>query len=94
MAVARRRGLEAEILVSLAVVMVTATAVLGGLLVETHEANVSQLQRLAARSLVEERIQARPGALTIVKMRLDPRWNGFVASPQFQEMARRYPAEG
>jgi len=51
---ARRRGLEAEILVSLAVVMVTATAVLGGLLVETHEANVRQLQRLAARSLLEE----------------------------------------
>jgi signal transduction histidine kinase len=54
MAVARRRGLEAEILVSLAVVMVTATAVLGGLLVETHEASVRQLQRLAARSLLEE----------------------------------------
>ncbi len=51
---ARRRGLEAEILVSLAVVMVTATAVLVGLLVETHEANVRQLQRLAARSLLEE----------------------------------------
>ena len=34
--------------------MVTATAVLGGLLVETHEANVRQLQRLAARSLLEE----------------------------------------
>ena len=54
MAAARRRGLEAEILVSLAVVMVTATTVLGGLLIETHEANVRQLQRLAARSLLEE----------------------------------------
>jgi signal transduction histidine kinase len=54
MAAPRRRGLEAEILVSLAVVMVTATAVLGALLVETHEANVGQLQRLAARSLLEE----------------------------------------
>ena len=54
MPVARRRGLEAEILVSLAAVMVNATAVLGGLLVETHEANVRQLQRLAARSLLEE----------------------------------------
>jgi C4-dicarboxylate-specific signal transduction histidine kinase len=54
MAVARRRGLEAEILVSLALVMVTATAVLGALLVETHQANIRQLRRLVARSLLEE----------------------------------------
>ncbi|MFH2052633.1 MAG: protein kinase [bacterium] len=42
-----------------------------------------------ALALAEERIQARPGSLTIVKMRLDPRWNGFMGSPQFQELVRR-----
>lgn len=40
------------------------------------------------RELAKERIQARPGALTIVKMQLEPRWKGFVASPQFQELVR------
>jgi serine/threonine protein kinase/tetratricopeptide (TPR) repeat protein len=43
-----------------------------------------------ARMLVEERIQARPGVLSIPLMRLDPRWSGFVATPQFEEMARRF----
>jgi signal transduction histidine kinase len=59
---ARRRGLQAEVLVSLAVVMVTATAVLGALLVKTHEANVRQLQQLAARSLLEDARSALPVA--------------------------------
>jgi signal transduction histidine kinase len=49
---ARRRGLQAEVLVSLAVVMLTATTVLGALLAKAHDANVRQLQRLAARSLL------------------------------------------
>ena len=40
-----------------------------------------------ARSLVEDRLQARPGALTIPLMRLDPRWRGFVESPEFGELA-------
>ena len=43
-----------------------------------------------ALPLVEERLQARPGSLSIPLMRLDPRWGGFVSSPQFQELARRY----
>jgi len=45
-----------------------------------------------ARMLVEERIQARPGILSIPLMRLDPRWGGFVSTPQFQELARRFDA--
>ena len=43
-----------------------------------------------ALPLVEERLQVRPGSLSIPLMRLDPRWGGFVSSPQFQELARRY----
>ena len=43
-----------------------------------------------ARNLAEERIQARPGVLTITGMRLDPRWSGFLASPQGQELARKF----
>jgi tetratricopeptide (TPR) repeat protein len=42
-----------------------------------------------ARALAEERILARPGTLTVLKMRLDPRWEGFLASPQGQELVRR-----
>jgi TolB-like protein/Flp pilus assembly protein TadD/tRNA A-37 threonylcarbamoyl transferase component Bud32 len=42
-----------------------------------------------ARDLAAERIKARPGVLTVVGMRLDPRWNGFLASPEFQELPRR-----
>lgn len=43
-----------------------------------------------AQSLVDERLQARPGALSIPLLRLDPRWSGFVSSAQFEELARRY----
>ncbi len=46
-------------------------------------------EHAAARPLVEERITARPGLLSIPRLRLDPRWRGFVASPEFDEMARR-----
>jgi TolB-like protein/tetratricopeptide (TPR) repeat protein len=42
------------------------------------------------RKLAEERIRARPGKLTITAMRLDPRWEGFLASPQGQELVRRF----
>ena len=43
-----------------------------------------------ARELVEERIQARPGQLSLTRLRLDPRWGKFVASADFQDLARRY----
>ncbi|MCB1183895.1 protein kinase [bacterium] len=43
----------------------------------------------SARDLAAERIAARPGMLSLVSMRLDPRWRGFVASPQFAELERR-----
>ena len=45
-----------------------------------------------ARSLVEERLEARPGSLSIPRMRLDPRWGGFIASTEFQKLAGRYGA--
>jgi len=51
---ARRRGLQSDVLVSLSVVMLMATMVVGAVLVKTHEAHVSQLRLLAARSLIEE----------------------------------------
>ncbi len=41
------------------------------------------------RLLAKERLQARPGVLSIPLMRLDPRWSGFVASPEFQELVER-----
>jgi serine/threonine protein kinase/TolB-like protein/tetratricopeptide (TPR) repeat protein len=40
-----------------------------------------------AQGLAAERLEARPGILSIPLMRLDPRWAGFLASPQFQELA-------
>ena len=43
-----------------------------------------------ARSLAEERVQARPGVLSVPLMRVDPRWSGFVASREFKELAGRY----
>jgi signal transduction histidine kinase len=51
---ARRRGLQSDVLVSLSVVMVMATTVVGAVLVKTHEAHVTQIRLLAARSLIEE----------------------------------------
>lgn len=59
---ARRRGLQAEILASFALVMITATAVLGLLLVRTHERQAELLQRLAGRALFED--AGRPLPLT------------------------------
>jgi signal transduction histidine kinase len=50
----RRRGLQSEVLASLAAVMLTATLVLGALLARTHEANVRQLRQLAARALLAD----------------------------------------
>jgi signal transduction histidine kinase len=49
----RRRGQQSDVLVSLSVVMLMATTVVGAVLVKAHEAHVSQIQRLAARSLIE-----------------------------------------
>jgi signal transduction histidine kinase len=51
--VARPRGLQTEVLLSLLVVMVTATAVLGGAWVRTHAAHVHQLRGLTMRALTE-----------------------------------------
>ncbi len=51
---ARRHGLQTEILLSLTLVMLTATAVLAALLVKTHEASVQRLHRLAARALLDD----------------------------------------
>ena len=51
---ARRHGLQSEILLSLAVVMLTATLGLGALLVKTHEASVRRLHPLAARTLLDD----------------------------------------
>ena len=47
-----RRGLQTEILLSLSVVMLTASALLSALLLKTHEAHLRQLHELSARSLI------------------------------------------
>ena len=49
-----RRGLQAEILVSLAVLMITATTVVGVLLARSHQASGHRLHQLAARALVDD----------------------------------------
>ena len=48
------RGLQAEILASLAIVMLTATGMLGIVLIKDHEAHVDRLRDLAVRGLVAE----------------------------------------
>lgn len=63
---ARRRGLQAEVLLSLAVVMLTATAVLGALLLKTHDAQLEQLQRLAARGLLDDLEGPLPATAALV----------------------------
>jgi signal transduction histidine kinase len=52
------RGLQTEILASLALVMVTASGILAVLLLRTHDAHLLQLRQLAARSLAAD--AARP----------------------------------
>jgi len=48
------RGLQAEVLVSLAIVMLTATGMLGIVLIKDHETHVDRLRDLAVQSLVAE----------------------------------------
>jgi signal transduction histidine kinase len=48
------RGLQAEVLASLAIVMLTATGMLGIVLIKDHEAHVERLRDLAVRGLVAE----------------------------------------
>ena len=50
----RRTGLRVELLVSLSMVMLVATVLLGAVLVRTYEASVQRLYRLTARALIEE----------------------------------------
>ncbi len=49
-----RGGLQAEILASLSLVMLTASGILAAVLLRTHEARVQQLRALAARTLVRD----------------------------------------
>jgi signal transduction histidine kinase len=51
--VARERGLQAEILASLAAVVLTASLALGALVLKGHQAEVERLRKLAARGLLE-----------------------------------------
>ncbi len=55
-----RRGLQAEILVSLAVLMITATTVLGVLLSRSQQANGHRLYQLAARALIDDLDASNP----------------------------------
>jgi signal transduction histidine kinase len=64
--VARRHGLQSEVLLSLATVMLTATLVLAALLVKTHEASVRRLHPLAARALLEDARGPLPVAQSLV----------------------------
>jgi signal transduction histidine kinase len=58
----RARGLQGEILLSLAVVMATATGVLAATLARSHAAASERLAALAARALVEEARSPLAGA--------------------------------
>jgi signal transduction histidine kinase len=58
----RRSGLRVELLVSLSLVMLTATVLLGAVLVQTHEASVHRLHRLAARALIQDVLSPVPHA--------------------------------
>jgi hypothetical protein len=49
-----RTGLGAELLLSLLIVMLTSTALIGAMLVRTHEDSIRRLHRLITRALVEE----------------------------------------
>ena len=49
-----RRGVQAEVLLSLAVVMVTATALLAAFFFKTHAAQVDRLRGLVGRALIAE----------------------------------------
>ncbi len=55
-----RRGLQAEILVSLAVLMITATTVLGVLLARSQQASGHRLHQLAARALFDDLVASNP----------------------------------
>ncbi|MCZ6464742.1 MAG: HAMP domain-containing protein, partial [Proteobacteria bacterium] len=55
----RRRGVQAEVLLSLAVVMVTATALLSAFFFKTHAAQLDRLRGFVGRALIAE-VQA-PG---------------------------------
>jgi two-component system NtrC family sensor kinase len=64
--VARRHGLQTEILVSLAVVMLTATAALAALALKTNEASMQRLHPLAARALLEDARRPLPRTSVLV----------------------------
>ena len=58
----RGRGLQAEVLASLALVMLTAAVVVVGLVVQAHRTQIATLERLAARTLQAD--AGRPHPLT------------------------------
>jgi signal transduction histidine kinase len=65
----RRRGLQAEVLASLTLVMITGTGLLAALLIRTHEDHLGQLQQLAVRGLVAELRAPRTGLPAVPGMR-------------------------
>ena len=65
----RRRGLQAEVLASLTLVMITGTGLLAALLIRTHEDHLAQLQQLAVRGLVAELRGPRTGLPVVPGMR-------------------------
>ena len=97
-----RRGLQAEILVSLALVMLTASGLLAIVLFKTHDAQLRQLRELAARTLVRD---ARWPLAAPVYAEAGVRWStlelGASASrsrsasdPEGLELAHRARAQG
>ena len=85
---ARRRGLQAEVLLSLSLVMLTATGVLGLVLLRTHQSHVLQLRRLAARSLAIDAESPLPGLSGDL-----PAMRWWIVNPQGSERARGSHAE-
>ncbi len=75
----QRHGLQTEILLSLTLVMLTATGVLAALLVKTHEASVRRLHPLAARALLADARAPIPSTGALVP---ELRWWTVTASGQ------------
>ena len=65
----KSRGLQAEVLASLTLVMITGTGLLAALLIRTHEDHLEQLQQLAMRGLVAEFRAPRTGLPPVAGMR-------------------------
>lgn len=83
-----RRGVQVEITVSLAVVMVTATGLLAAFFIATHAAQTERLQPLLGRALADE---AR--RLSLVQRVIGPGASWFIVLPGGQSRSLHLPTD-